>query len=358
MTKNRTNPLFNAQNEKAGSQTFQKYSYQYHWALYKVLNEHQNMNEYAVFVELHEDVIISDSLNSKNASFEFNQVKTNKEKFNTYQLVKKKKSGKCVLGKLISSGFEKPFSDKISNLNLVALNDFNLELKESGVSLEKIRIEDLSENQLKELELEIKKDLEIDSIPRNIQFIVPSLSKKNFQNDIIASIVKLVTDLFPNSYHNSLEIYRLLIDEIQRKGQVTYDFTKWDELISRKALTSVTVSRVINEFTNLKDETKIVSEFNELCKELDLKSIERKLLKRPFDRYRAQQNGNNSIAQLELTRYFRKEINKSIRDGITDFSVLIQNIIENVPDKIKRQFHSENEIKSAIICEYILLDDE
>lgn len=358
MEEKKKNPLFKSQNEKAGSQTFQKYSYQYHWALYRVLEEHENMQEYAVFVELHEDVVISDSLNSESANFEFNQVKTNQEKFNTYQLVKKKKNGKCVLGKLISSGLEKPFSDQISNLNLVSLNDFKLELNEENVKLEKIRLEDLSVNQLGELESEIKKELDIDSLPVNIQFIVPSLSKNNFQNDVIAAIVRLINNLFPNSHHNALEIYRLLIDEIQRKGQVTYDFKKWDELLSKKALTSITVSKVINQFTSLKDEAKVSSEFIDICNELNLNSIEKRLLKRPFDRYRAQKNGNNSLAQLDLTRFFKKEIQDNIDSGVISISTLIGNILEVIPKKIKRQFHSDNEIRSAIICEFILLDNE
>jgi len=354
--KDNQNPLFDAQREKSGAETFEKYSYQYHWALYRVLNEHEKLNEYAVFVELHEDVVVTNSLDSNKATFEFNQVKTNNASFNTYQLVHNKKSGKSVLGKLISSGIEKPFSDRIDTLNLVSLNKFNLELKDEKVNLDIIRIEDLSENQFKELEDEIKKELNINKLPSNIQFVVPSLSERNFQNDVIASIAKLIANLFPGSYCNPVEIYRLLIDEVNRKGTVTYDFKKWDELLSKKALTSITVTKVINEFTNIKDEAKIELEFNSICNELGLKSIESKKLRQSFNRYRCLRISNGSTIQIDTSKFITKEIQKNIDNGVILFKDLIDNVQKTIPHKISKQFSSVEETTSAIICEYIIMN--
>lgn len=354
--KDNQNPLFDSQREKAGPETFQKYSYQYHWALYRVLVDHEKQNEYAVFVELHEDVVVSDSLDSDKASFEFNQVKTNKSAFNTYQLVQNKKNGKSVLGKLISSGIEKPFSSKISTLNLVSLNNFSLELKDQGISLNKIRIEDLSVKQFKELEDEIKKELQINSLPSNIQFIVPDLSEKNFQNDVIASIAKLIVNLFPGALCNAVEIYRLLIDDIYHKGVVKYDFTKWDELLNKKALTSVQITRVLNEFTNLKDEAKIESEFNGICTEIGLKSIEAKKLRQSFNRYRMQRIKNNSTIQIDTTKCITNEIQYNINAGVVLMPELIENVIKALPPKIIKQFNSREESTSAIICEFIMMN--
>lgn len=36
-----SNPLYTTQREKAGAQTFGKYMYQYHWALYRIFKEHE-----------------------------------------------------------------------------------------------------------------------------------------------------------------------------------------------------------------------------------------------------------------------------------------------------------------------------
>lgn len=349
------NPLLATQREKAGSETFEKYSYQYHWALYQVLNNHIETDEYAVFVELHEDVVISNSLDSSKAEFQFNQVKTTKGKLTPYQLVHKKKNDKCVLGKLISSGFEKPFKNKITELNLVALNDFSLELKEEGLKLDKITLDDLSSSQFKELEDAIKKEMGISKLPSNIQFIVPELSEKNFQNDVIASIAKLVSNLFPSSHSSPIDIYRLLIDEVNRKGKVTYDFTKWDDLLSKKSLTSITVTEVINAFTSIKDENKVEIEFYTICSELGLNSINSKLLKRSFDRYRTRRISNSSTLQIDTTEFITQQIQINLDKEIDVLEILIENVKNQIPEKFLRQFNNETEIKSAIICEYIMM---
>jgi hypothetical protein len=70
-----SNPLLAAQRETSGASTFEKYDYQYHWALFRALDEYSKDREFVVFVELHEDVVIGSSLSSEHAMFEFNQVK-------------------------------------------------------------------------------------------------------------------------------------------------------------------------------------------------------------------------------------------------------------------------------------------
>ncbi|MBK8816696.1 MAG: DUF4297 domain-containing protein [Methylococcaceae bacterium] len=69
------NPLAVPQREKSGAITFGKYCYQYHWALCRVIDSQMDNTEYALFMELHEDVVIANSLDVNIARFEFNQVK-------------------------------------------------------------------------------------------------------------------------------------------------------------------------------------------------------------------------------------------------------------------------------------------
>ncbi len=350
------NPLFESQREKSGPKTFDKYSYQYHWALYRVLTSHTSMREYAVFVELHEDVVIADSLQADKATFEFNQVKTNKFKFNTYQLVIKKKNGSSVLGNLLNSCIDKSYSDKIQEINLVALNDFNLELKYKDIELEKISINDLEVNQLESLETEIKSELGASSLPANLNFIVPSLSEKNYQNDVISEISKLITSIHPGSRYNSVDIYKLLIDEIYRKGKITYDYPEWDKLIKNKSLTSETVATVMNQFTNIKGEDKIYSEFHQICSELGLNSIKSKLLQRSFDRYRSTRISNQSTSQLDTTKHIVNLIEQQINNGTEELGLLLSEVTSMLKSKIRQKFNSDTEINAAIICEYIMLN--
>ena len=351
------NPLYAAQREKVGANTFEDYDYQYHWALYRVLSKHKQLREYAVFIELHEDVVVADSLKAENANFEFNQVKTTGTKFTSKKLLEKKRGkGASVLGKLISSCAQKKYESQISQINLVALNGFNLELKEEGVSLNKITLDDLSESQYNKLEDAIIEELALSSLPANIQFIVPDLSEKNFQNDIISTIAKLTKTLYPNSFSDPLSIYRLLIDELHQKGRVTYDFAKWNDLLSQKALTSITVSSVIYSFTSIKDEAKIDLEFNDICKDLEITAITKKILKRSLGRYRLLRISNDSTNQIDITKTIVDLLNQKIDNGIDNLKELFKTIIDDLPIDIKQQFPTESDLKGAIICEYIMME--
>lgn len=350
------NPLLDGQREKAGSQTIDKYLFQYHWALFKIINDHKQNSEYAVFIELHEDVVISNSLDSDSAKFEFNQVKTTATPFNTYQLVKRKKSGSSILGKLIKSGKEKPFSKIIEKLNLVSVNDFKLELTKTDVTLKTIKKEDLSKKQLKELEDELKKEIGVSEMPNNIQFIVTDLPQTNYQLATIGAIAQLIHTLFPNSYTDAKNIYTTLIDELIRKGKETYDFALWDEVLKNKALTSIQVSNVIAEFTNIKNEANIEIEFNQVCQEIGYNSLQTKKLKQHFTRYKTHRISNTSTLQIDTSKFLISEINLLFTKGINNVKDLITNIQNTMPTKLKKQFSTNEESASAIICEFIMMN--
>jgi len=223
------------------------------------------------------------------------------------------------------------------------------------VQLEKITLEDLSDSQLKKLEEAIKNELGSElSLPKNLQFVVSNLSEKNYQNDVIASISKLIEKMYPESYCKPNDIYRLLIDEIDKKGVVTYDFAKWDDLLSKKALTSVTINNVINQYTNIKNEDLINSDFNTIADELGLAVIIRKQLKNGFNKYRLKRLGNSSVLQLEITEAIIKIIRYEIGNGETNMKTLIESVINKLDSKYKTVFLNTEDLKGAIICEYIL----
>lgn len=363
MDNKNVNPLFAPQKDKAGGWTFDKYDYQYHWALYEVLSKHKERKEYAVFIEYHEDVIIADSLDVDCAKFEFNQVKTINAAYTPHQLTirKKKKKGieSSVLGKLVSNLTRKDIGSQISYANLVALNGFSLELKDKGICLKKIHLDDLSGNHYKEIEEAIIKELNISSLPTNIQFVIPTLNEHNYEEQVIGLISKLVNSLFPTSQCNSEEIYRILIDELHKKGKVTYDFAKWNDFLKEKALTSITVSKTIADFTSIKDETAVEMSFNDVCNELGIKSIYKTKLHRAFNRYRQQRISNSSTNQIDIKKEIINLIHKKIdiaSEVNESFENLLEFVISNIRIDIRNQFPDDIDIKGAIICEFVMLD--
>jgi hypothetical protein len=351
------NPLLDTQREKAGAVTFAKYQYQYHWALYRMLKEHSEKKEYAVFIELHEDVIVSNSLDSESAQFEFNQVKTTGKKFTVGALTTPpaKKKG-SILGLLINSSTGRSFSDKIRSLNLVSVQPFSLKLKdEVDLELKKISVDDLHEDTLKSLISKLKAEIGIDALPANLHFIVSDLSESSFKEVVIAQIATIIAEMFPESYCNPIHIYHALYDEAQRKGIVTTDFKSWSDLINLKAITSPTVAEVISRFTNIKDESHIQNQFNNIVSELSLKSIAAKELERSFTRYRQKKIGSRTTLQLDTSAHLRELITSEIDMGVAEMPILIDNVSKKINSSIKNQFVTKVELNAAIICEFIMM---
>jgi hypothetical protein len=347
------NPLFAPQREKAGSETKAKYAYQYHWALYRAIQEHSKSKEYAIFVELQEDVVLCDSLDASKAKFEFSQIKTTNAKYTKNALLKQK-NGRSPLGKLIDSAAGKPFANKVSELNFVAISGFGIALKLPGVKLKKITISDIDDIELSHLTLAIKNELKITPLPANLQFIIPDLSHSSFQNDVIAEISRLITNLFPGSNYNSVDIYRVLMDEINRKGEITYDFTKWDDVIKNKALTCVTVTSVINQFTSQKNQAKIEAGFDSVMKDLNLNVLQSSPLKKSFWRYQQLRIGTKTLSQLDISKAINSQITSKLDAGILEMEVFLSEVYDSLDNKIKKKFASDLDARAAIICEFIM----
>lgn len=349
----KTNPLFSEQREKSGAETFGKYLYQYHWALYRILKEHEEEKEYALFIELHEDVVLADSLDKDVVRFEFSQVKTNKASFTKNRLIKTEK-GSSVLGKLIDSTLNKNFSDSITDINLVATSGFNKDFLKMGISLENICINDIPYNTLQELSDAMVLELSTNYFPINLHFITPGLPDKGFQDFIIGHISKVVSKLFPDSLTQAENIYRPLMDELTRKGMIKDDFQDWDKLLKNKALTSLTVKRVISEFTTRKNDDEVFRELDSILTELGLKAMQRTTWKKSFGRYYLNRLGNKTLGQLDI----KVAIEENMRNCNYEISKLIDLVRNKLPETICKQFNSEEDMKTAIICEYILKDLE
>jgi len=357
MKKSNPNPLYEPQREKAGPVTYKKYAYQYNWGLYKIINQHIDYPEYAIFIELHEDVVFVDSLDSKKAKFSFCQVKTTKGRFNKNNLTKLKK-GSSVLGKLLDSCLNKKYSKSINEINLISVNGFDIKLKKPKLTKEKIKISDVEKGTYDEIEKKIKSEISCSKLPSNIYFVVPELPEKKFQETIIGQISTLINSLFPLSSCNSVDIYRSLIDELNRKGTNTFDYEKWDDAIEKKSLTSITVTEVINTFTQHKNDQILNTEFNEISKELGLNTIKKTNLKRAFNRYKIKKTGQKSSLQLKTSKTIKDLIIKHIDDCDEEIAKLITLVSSELPVNISKKFQNETDLKGAIILEYILIQDE
>ena len=88
------------QRETSGSDTFKNYDYQYHWAIYTLLENSRENDDIAVLVEFHEDVILVENVSSENNQFHFFQIKANDKSLTLSDILRKENGNKSILDKL------------------------------------------------------------------------------------------------------------------------------------------------------------------------------------------------------------------------------------------------------------------
>ena len=346
------NPLFAGQRETSGAETFSRYQYQYHYALFKALNAHNDVNEYAVLVEYHEDIVFSNSLDRSVAKFEFSQVKTNDQPIDVGAIIKLK-SGKSVIGKMIIGS--RQFEENLIALNLVSANGFDLELKNSDLNLKQLYLSDLTEEVSTKISNALRKELQDEKfeLPAHFSFLKPDLLFGNYRDTIFALIVHVIAKAFPGSRSSAEDIYRSLIDELYSKGTITYDLKKWDELLQSKALTSITVAKVLSQFTNLRDDGAVQSKFESIATELGLNSITKRNLSKAFSRYRLNKTGNRSKSQIDVSKDINEAIASILGEGVSSIEGLIRTTKDRLNTTTIQKFPIGDDLDAAIILEYI-----
>jgi len=351
-----TNPLGEEQREKKGAETFGKYQYQYHWALYKLLDEHAEGKEYAIFVELHEDVVLSNSLQKETAEFEFYQIKENSgsSQYTSHSLTVINKGEKnSVLGKLIQSYDGKAFKDVVSSASIVSTGGFSDKMLKKNLKLEEITLKDLNLSSYKKLKNCILDELALEQCPVNIRFIIPKLKPDADRDMVVAAIVDLIDTLYPSSQCDSTNIYRTLIDELHRKGTVTYDYSEWDALLKNKALTSETVQNAIETHSSIKGLEEIEKNTNDLLSDLDIGYTKRRQLQETVKKYYIRKLSNQSGFSIKLGQEVQQ-----LYSGLKhlDTKELLNSIENELSEGLKKSLMNAHELRAAVICEIIESD--
>lgn len=355
-----SNPLAAAQRETAGAQTFEKYEYQYHWALCRILGAHENADDYVVFIELHEDVVLATSTNESIARFEFNQVKNvresawTKKRLTSVPKATAKKVTNSILGKMLQGVREKPFVDKLNSLDLVATCGFNLPPKTDGLKLSIISTGDLHEDCLKDIQAAIDRELGTYPIPKTLRFITPDLPASGFQDVAIGRISKLVDVKAPGAKCNASTIYRVLIDDLHRKGTVAFDFTEWNNLVKNKGTTHSDVERVISSYTESKGIEAFLQDFEDILKDLELKSSKRIQVRRAFERYHNAVRLERTLIAIDNQQAVKEAVERNFEafeeQGVKEF---MEKVFASLPETTQKNLVNLESTQAAIIYELL-----
>ncbi len=352
--KSQINPLgLDAKREKAGSETFRKYNYQYHWAFCRMLDEHSEGKEYAIFVEEHEDVTLANSLDGESALFEFNQIKEISAKSTISSLSKDKKDSASPLKKLADSVCNKQFSDKILSVNFISTGGFSFELHKDGLSYDVIKVSCLSEDERAKV-LESISEVDKDSVLENkLAFIVPELPAKGFDFFIEGKVSQLINMLSPGCTYNSSSIYDCIIRDLQRKGENSFDYREWEASLKKKAVTSRQLGEIINRHVNVKPDENLTAELLDILKsEYGLSSLERRNIKSAFNRYYTAKLSNRD-SQLHKVSSTMKEIIEAKSGNFSTAKELEEYVFSKEKKWAESYFPTREDFTGAFLYELI-----
>lgn len=360
------NPLASPQRETSGAQTFEKYEYQYHWALCRVLSAHETQTDYVVFVELHEDVVFGNSTDEMLAQFEFNQIKNVSGSAYTVKKLTSRPKGKkateknSVLGKMLVGVNGKPFRDKIHALSLVATCGFSLALKEDGLSLSVISVGELHDDCLNDIHASLAEEIgEDQKLPDILTFVKPDLPSTEFQDTTIGRISKLVNAKAPGVKCNAQDIYRSLIDDLHRKGMVAFDFSQWNTLVKRKGLTYADVDKVISAHTEKKGIDLMMPDFDDIVNDKALQYHQKIPLRRAFERYHSNVHLGRTLLALEIQTAVKKAVEDHYvvftQDGANAF---IDAALPALPESVIANLADPATAEAALIYELISKNHE
>ncbi|MEE5069265.1 DUF4297 domain-containing protein [Pseudomonas alliivorans] len=361
-----SNPLLAAQRETSGASTFEKYDYQYHWALFRALDEYSKDSQFVVFVELHEDVVVGSSLNSEEATFEFNQVKDIDGSAYTAKKIVYRSSGKgdskknSIIGKMLQGVEGKSFKDKISQLNLVATCGFSLKLKDETLKLSLLRVGDLHEDCVAEIESALDKEFgKKTNLPVTLSFIRPELPTSGFNHYVISKIADVVDRKHSGALCSPQTIYRVLMDDLRRKGVVVYDYREWDALLKNKGLTNLDVDKVAmaNIQKGLPDALDRL--FSDICLDLGAHAGQRNALRRALGSYESNKKYQKTTVQIMISECLQglASTYSSVFDE-QGGKIAVETIENAVPSDIKSRFIDGAGLRGAIIYELILKVNE
>lgn len=346
-----SNPLGEPQREIKGAETFSKYEYQYHWALARLLDEHKTSADYAIFVEYHEDVVVSNSLNKDVAEFDFTQIKANDSSaYSIANIIYAAEGSSSILEKLLTSATTRSFKDKIVKINLVASHGFKPELQAEGISLEVITKADLSETASEKFTEHVKTKLGMAELPTTLSFVIPKFQSKGCQEYVIGRIAELLASLYPHSHCDAPAIYRLLIDELHRKGGVTFDYLDWDAAIAHKSVTYASVHSAIAKHSTIKGLDAALAAFEGFANDMGIQAVDRQELRGFFKRHYYEKISLTNTLNVK----FSSEVH-NLRKSVPGLgtSQTIQAIVDGLPPVLIEGFNSETDLMAAVICELV-----
>ncbi|MFM0040303.1 dsDNA nuclease domain-containing protein [Paraburkholderia strydomiana] len=354
------NPLLACQREKTGPVTFDKFDYQYHWALFEMLQRYERDEVTIAFVELHEDVLLADSEDGERARFLYCQVKTTQPNWTSKKLLQRKAAAKkgepkqnSVLAKMLLGVQPEKLCQSLSGLQLVVTSGFSLKLNDDSVEINPIPFDELHEDERKLLKASIETELGHSVHLRRVAFRKSDLVEKSYDDVIMGVIAKLVERKWPGSRTNVSGVYTALIDELRRKGKVTYDYEYWDDLVRYKGVPSARIGELLGKLSEMTDVEDLVELAQEQMKFWGNSPKRQRDLRNPLRAYALKSLTDRSLTHMQT----RTGVLEHISQALGKLDELSQDefeaLVASCPTAVKEKALSADELFCTYLIEYL-----
>ena len=245
--------------DASGARSANRFSFQVHWALCKMLELHGGGHEYLLVLDLHEDVVV---LNSEHAPtrIDFNQIKTDDGNGWTLAALLKRKAGKIgaslsILGKL--------YANRVTFEDVPGLLAFVSNAPCNGLVLWKpakgnhtvIRFDQLKKAAQKKIVNSVRAEhgLAVDPPLDDLRFERTDLSLLDHVNHTRGKLDSFLDDLSPGAGYPTATVYRVLVDRLQRKNNWETVPQTVADLLARKSIGRAEVTRLLAELHPAQD---------------------------------------------------------------------------------------------------------
>lgn len=350
------NPLFVIQRENAGRLAQQKFEFQHHWGLSKVLEYYREGINFILCVEVHEDVIIGLAektdeymeLTEDNTFFDFYQVKSFANKLTLNGIIKCSKSSNSILGKMILGVKGKPFDSKVKSIKLVSSSDFSGIYPRNKPLVNEFKFSDVTQKAQEEIENSLKNELnsnDLTSFLNRIAFVKTDLTDAMYREILLGQIGKILDDKFPNTFFRASDIYSALIDELKRKSEVKYDYPLWDEFCSNKALTYSDIEKL--RLRSAKEDS--LRKESAILEHLPIAGLLKIKLRTAFEKYHGYFTYDRKPWANQVKEEIQLVIKKRGVDDYCDEFEFFQGFLPDISEEIRAHLANEDNLLIAAI---------
>lgn len=346
--------------ENSGANTSNAFDFQKNWSMWLLLDCHENMPDYLIIFDYHDDVVV---FNSEIAatSADFYQIKTkNQNHWSLRDLTSKGKKKNSIIGKMYSNKLK--FECETNSINLItnASAPFNITLEKKDVNslnIDCICCKELSSDAKAKIQaaLKIEYDIEDEQFEDILFFKVSDLNIRGHVEHTIGKLQTFLETRFPDKKCKSIPFYNALFAEIAKKTDYGKLITEYGSSLKRKSLSKSDLNKMLNNITIKRDFTELWMEVSQALLSENMSTIALRNLRDEWDRLEIHlMNRDNAILQ----KVFNKAKSLVLESRQSGESPTITALLETIVTKLREQFkdlpedYNLNYLKSIVLAAF------